>query len=73
MNRGSQTPERVKRRPMIRMIDNPIPWPNGARVAVAITFDIDMDSILHLEHRERAVQMIAAQSALRSNYPGKRL
>ena len=36
------------------MISNPVPWPNGARVACAITFDIDTDSILHLEHREKA-------------------
>ena len=33
------------------MIKNPVPWPNGAKVACAITFDIDTDSILHLEHR----------------------
>ena len=32
------------------MIKNPVPWPNGARCAVAITFDIDTDSILHLEY-----------------------
>ena len=36
------------------MIKNPVPWPNGAKVACAITFDIDTDSILHLEHRENA-------------------
>lgn len=50
---------------MIKMIRNPVPWPNGARVAVAVTFDIDVDSILHLEHRDRAHQMIAAQSVMR--------
>ncbi len=32
------------------MIDNPVPWPNGARCAAAFTFDMDADSILHLEH-----------------------
>lgn len=47
------------------MIDNPVPWPNGARVACAITFDIDIDSILHLDHPGRAEQLVAAQSWLR--------
>ena len=41
------------------MISNPVPWPNGARVAVAITFDIDSDSILHLAHPSRADTMIS--------------
>ena len=31
------------------LIANPVPWPNGALCAVAITFDIDTDSFLHLE------------------------
>ena len=30
------------------MISNPIPWPNGARCACVISFDMDADSILHL-------------------------
>ena len=47
------------------MIENPVPWPNGARVAVAITFDIDADSILHIDHRANAHRMVAAQSLLR--------
>lgn len=47
------------------MIDNPVPWPNGARVAVAITFDIDADSILHTDHRENAHRMVVTQSLLR--------
>ena len=29
------------------MIRNPIPWPNGARWACAITFDMDADSLIH--------------------------
>jgi peptidoglycan-N-acetylglucosamine deacetylase len=29
------------------MIANPPPWPNGARCAAAITFDMDSDSMLH--------------------------
>ena len=30
------------------MIKNPIPWPNGAKCACAITFDIDADSLIHV-------------------------
>jgi len=29
-------------------IRNPIPWPNGARCACAITFDVDADSLIHI-------------------------
>lgn len=47
------------------MISNPVPWPNGAKVACAITFDIDTDSILHLEHRERAPTMLSTMSWLK--------
>lgn len=34
------------------MIANPIPWPNGARCAVAITFDMDADSLIHVARPE---------------------
>ncbi|MBW0004212.1 MAG: polysaccharide deacetylase [Hyphomicrobiales bacterium] len=47
------------------MIQNPVPWPNGARCAVAFTFDMDADSILHLAHPDRAHQMVATLSMLR--------
>jgi peptidoglycan/xylan/chitin deacetylase (PgdA/CDA1 family) len=30
------------------MFKNPIPWPNGAQCACAITFDMDADSLIHL-------------------------
>ncbi len=30
------------------MIRNPIKWPNGARCACAITFDVDADSLIHI-------------------------
>ncbi len=30
------------------MIQNPVPWPNGARCACAITFDMDADSLIHV-------------------------
>tara|TARA_B100000676_G_scaffold172723_1_gene169774 strand:+ start:152 stop:1057 length:906 start_codon:yes stop_codon:yes gene_type:complete len=47
------------------MISNPVPWPDGAKCACAITFDIDTDSILHLEHRERAPTMLSTMSWLK--------
>lgn len=46
------------------MIENPAPWPNGAKCACAITFDVDTDSILHLEHRERAPSLVSTLSWL---------
>jgi peptidoglycan/xylan/chitin deacetylase (PgdA/CDA1 family) len=30
------------------MLTNPIPWPDGARCACAITFDMDADSLIHI-------------------------
>ncbi|MEM8759290.1 MAG: polysaccharide deacetylase family protein, partial [Pseudomonadota bacterium] len=36
------------------MIQNPIPWPNGARCACAITFDMDADSLIHVARPEDA-------------------
>lgn len=47
------------------MIENPIPWPNGCRCAVAITFDMDADSILHLAHHDSADNRVATLSLLR--------
>ncbi len=29
------------------MLRHPIPWPNGAKLAAAITFDVDADSLIH--------------------------
>ena len=46
------------------MIKNPVPWPNGARCAVAFTFDMDADSILHLAHHTSADTRVAAMSML---------
>ena len=34
------------------MIQNPIQWPNGARCACAITFDMDADSLIHISRPE---------------------
>lgn len=47
------------------MIRNKLPWPDGARCAVALTFDMDADSILHLAHHSTADTRVAALSALR--------
>lgn len=47
------------------MIENPIPWPDGKRCAVAITFDMDADSILHLAHHQSANNRVLAMSMLR--------
>ena len=40
------------------MIVNPVPWPNGARAACAITFDMGADSLVHILPQKKA--MIAA-------------
>lgn len=37
------------------MIKNPPPWPNGARCAVAFSFDVDADSVVHVAHGGRIV------------------
>ncbi len=46
------------------MIDNPIPWPGGARCAVAITFDMDADSFLHLHRPQDSYRRISTISTL---------
>jgi peptidoglycan/xylan/chitin deacetylase (PgdA/CDA1 family) len=40
------------------MIKNPIPWPNGARCACAITFDMDADSLIHISKPSDSHQRI---------------
>jgi peptidoglycan-N-acetylglucosamine deacetylase len=47
------------------MIENPIPWPNGARCAVAFTFDMDAESLLHVNYRDTAPTRVALSSMLR--------
>ncbi|MEH6578205.1 MAG: polysaccharide deacetylase [Amphritea sp.] len=47
------------------MITNPVPWPNGAKCAVAITFDMDADSFLHLHRPEDSYKRVATLSSLR--------
>ena len=47
------------------MIKNPAPWPNGAKCAVAITFDMDADSLIHLEHPRDGYNRVSGMSMLR--------
>ena len=47
------------------MILNPPEWPDGARCAVAFTYDMDADSILHFDHHSSADTRVAAMSMLR--------
>jgi len=47
------------------MIKNPISWPNGAKCAVAITFDMDADSQFHLENPADGIGRVSALSMLR--------
>jgi peptidoglycan/xylan/chitin deacetylase (PgdA/CDA1 family) len=47
------------------MIENPIPWPHGARCAVAFTFDMDGESLLHIYQGETAPNRIALTAMLR--------
>ena len=47
------------------MIANPVPWPDGAKCAVCLTFDMDADSILHLEHPADSRSRVSAISMLR--------
>ena len=47
------------------MIANPIPWPNGARCAVAMTWDMDADSAFHWYNQETAENLVATQSWVR--------
>ena len=47
------------------MIENPIPWPDGARCAVAFTFDMDAESLLHTYLTDTAHNRLALSSLLR--------
>lgn len=47
------------------MIRRPVPWPNGAKVAVAITFDMDADSLIHIEHPRDSITRVSAISMLK--------
>lgn len=46
------------------MILNPIPWPNGAKCAACITFDMDADSLVHIAHPTDGHSRVSAISML---------
>lgn len=47
------------------MIKNPIKWPNGAKCACCLTFDMDADSLIHIEHPKDSHNRVSAISMLR--------
>lgn len=47
------------------MISRPVPWPGNAKVAVAITFDMDADSLVHVEHPADSITRVATISMLK--------
>ena len=47
------------------MIRNPPPWPNNCKCAVSITFDMDADSLIHLEHPSDSYRRVSTISMLR--------
>lgn len=47
------------------MIANPIPWPDGARCAVAFTWDMDADSAFHWYNQEGGDNLVATQQWVR--------
>jgi peptidoglycan/xylan/chitin deacetylase (PgdA/CDA1 family) len=47
------------------MIKNPPPWPGGARCAVAFSFDVDADSVVHAAHGPAAIGMPHALAHMR--------
>lgn len=47
------------------LIQNPVPWPNNARCACCVTFDIDSESLLHLDHPSDGWRRYGAISMLR--------
>ncbi len=47
------------------MIKNPIPWPNGAKCAACVTFDMDADSLIHLDYPTDGNNRVSAISMLR--------
>ncbi|MEM1047911.1 MAG: polysaccharide deacetylase [Pseudomonadota bacterium] len=46
------------------MIKNPVPWPNGAKCAACLTFDMDADSLVHIARPKDSHRRLAAISML---------
>lgn len=47
------------------MLQRPVTWPGGAKVACAITLDMDADSLVHIHHGANAPNKLSATSMLR--------
>ena len=47
------------------MIANPIAWPDGAKCACCLTFDMDADSLIHLDHPQDSHRRVSTVSMLR--------
>jgi peptidoglycan/xylan/chitin deacetylase (PgdA/CDA1 family) len=47
------------------MIENPVPWPNGAKCAACFTLDMDAESLIQIAHPQTAHTLVAAASMLR--------
>jgi peptidoglycan-N-acetylglucosamine deacetylase len=45
-------------------IENPIPWPNGARCAASFSFDVDVDSMLRLTYGAKTAERLQTLSWL---------
>ncbi|GGE15481.1 polysaccharide deacetylase [Primorskyibacter flagellatus] len=50
---------------MLTLIDNPVPWPNGARCAAAFTWDLDGDSLIHIARPRDGDTYVSTTSYLR--------
>lgn len=50
---------------MLKLIDNPPPWPDGARVAVCFAYDFDGESLLHLYYPDGPTRHVSLGSTLR--------
>ncbi len=47
------------------MLQRPVNWPGGAKIACAITLDMDADSLIHIHHGTNARNKLSATSMLR--------
>jgi peptidoglycan-N-acetylglucosamine deacetylase len=49
----------------MRILANPIPWPNGHKCAVSLSWDVDVESGLVYRHREATHKRMAARTLVR--------
>jgi peptidoglycan-N-acetylglucosamine deacetylase len=47
------------------MIASPVPWTNGAKCACCLSFDMDADSLIHIEYPDDGNRRVSAISMLR--------